>query len=94
MRELKYISSKNQSKDIHTIHKPSSIRGDLSFGDDEVKICQNLYNLQQNSWFVNTVNLPITFHNLHGNSCKKGNWGNNCKQENLGKYCADAICGA
>ena len=47
----------NQSKDIHTIHEPSTIRGDVSLGNNEVKICQDLHNFQQNSWFVDTVNL-------------------------------------
>ena len=41
----------------HTIHKPSTIRRYVSFGNYEVKVCQDLHHFQQNSRFVNTINL-------------------------------------
>jgi hypothetical protein len=42
---------------ILTIHEPSTIRDDVSLGDVEVEITQDLHHLQQNAILVHAVNL-------------------------------------
>jgi hypothetical protein len=42
---------------IHTIHKPSAIRRDISFGYGQLEISENLYNAEKNSVSVRAVEL-------------------------------------
>lgn len=40
-----------------TVHKPSTIRGNVCFGNDKVEISEDLYNFQQYSMSVCTIDL-------------------------------------
>jgi hypothetical protein len=42
---------------IHTIHKPSAIGRDISFGYGQLEISENLYNAEENSVSVSAVEL-------------------------------------
>jgi hypothetical protein len=53
---------------IHTIHKPSAIGRDISFGYGQLEISENLYNAEKNSVSVSAVEL--FFHISNSNSSK------------------------
>ncbi len=53
---------------IHTIHKPSAIGRDVSFGYGQLEISENLYNAEKNSVSVSAVEL--FYHISSSNSSK------------------------
>jgi len=42
---------------IENIHKPATIRGDISFLNSQIKLSQNLNNLQKYPMFIRTIHL-------------------------------------
>lgn len=61
--EWDVITSKNTGNIIRkgrlTIHEPPAVRGYISFSDNEIKVREDLHNLQKYSWFVDTVDLGV-----------------------------------
>lgn len=58
---LKYIMKELVIRHYtHTIHKPTTIWGDVSFGNYEIKVTKNLHHFQQYPWLVHAVNLSVT----------------------------------
>lgn len=53
---------------IHTIHKPSAIGRDISFGYGQLEVSENLYNAEKNSVSVSTVKL---FCHISSNNSSK-----------------------